>query len=214
MNYDITDFSAKDSKEYDSSTNLFEDAGRETSSLLEGFKDTFYYKDPIPTKLNKKTHNSEHYLDEDFLSKKKMNANTSAIKELIKEQLMYGSTEEDLENELTDGGVAEEIAQVFANHGITGKAVKDSFKKLETYYGADFDVNEFSNGASDEDDFEDASGAESESAEETVDSDVESDDSDGSIEEKFNNINKMFRRNLIEKRIKKRMIARRNLRIR
>lgn len=214
MNYDITDFSAKDSKEYNSSTNLFEDAGRETSSLLEGFKDTFYYKDPIPTKLNKKTHNSEHYLDEDFLSKKKMNANTSAIKELIKEQLMYGSTEEDLENELTDGGVAEEIAQVFANHGITGKAVKDSFKKLETYYGADFDVNEFSNGASDEDDFEDASGAESESAEETVDSDVESDDSDGSIEEKFNNINKMFRRNLIEKRIKKRMIARRNLRIR
>lgn len=214
MNYDITDFSAKDSKEYNSSTNLFEDAGRETSSLLEGFKDTFYYKDPIPTKLNKKTHNSEHYLDEDFLSKKKMNANTSAIKELIKEQLMYGSTEEDLENELTDGGVAEEIAQVFANHGITGKAVKDSFKKLETYYGADFDVNEFSNGASDEDDFEDASEAESESAEETVDSDVESDDSDGSIEEKFNNINKMFRRNLIEKRIKRRMIARRNLRIR
>lgn len=212
MNYDITDFSAKDSKEYNSSTNLFEDAGSETSSLLEGFKDTFYYKDPIPTKLNKKTHNSEHYLDEDFLSKKKMNANTSAIKELIKEQLMYGSTEEDLENELTDGGVAEEIAQVFANHGITGKAVKDSFKKLETYYGADFDVNEFSNGASDED-FEDESGAESEGAEETVDSDVES-DSDGSIEEKYNNINKMFRRNLIEKRIKRRMIARRNLRIR
>lgn len=135
----IDDFSCKDSTEYDTSTNLFRDAGEEASKELEAFEDTLYYKEKIPTRLHSKTHNSSRFLDTDYLSKRKMNSDTNALAELT-EELMYGSTEDDLDNELIDGGVATEIAEILAKHGITGKAVSSTFKKLNNYYGVDPDV--------------------------------------------------------------------------
>lgn len=216
MNKDITDFSARDSKAFDESTRLFEEAGLESSSELRCFRDNVYNNSKFSTRINPKTHNSKNFLDEDYQASRKMNENTSAIQELT-EELMYGSTEEDLDMEITDGGVAEEVAEVFAKHGITGDAVKDTFKKLETFYGKEPNTAELSTGAEDEEfDEEDETTDEEEPAvedeefeddvdeTETSDEDSSEEEIEESLEEKYNRANDLLRKVEATRNLKKR----------
>lgn len=215
MNFgNVSDFSAKDSKEYNDSVKLFEAAGNATSEVLEEFKDTLYYQEAIPTHLKAKTHNSSHFLDEDYLSKKKMNANTSALKELT-EELMFGSTEEDLDAEVVDGGVATEIAGVLAQHGITGKAVKDTFDKVQNFFGKDPDTSELAGGFEDATDDEDSEIEDEDTSDEidpdevVADMEDDSDSDEEPVEEsRKSNLNKQF---LEARRMLKRNIAIKNL---
>lgn len=214
MNKDITDFSAKDSKAFDESTRLFEEAGLESSKELRCFRDNVYNNSKFSTKINSKTYNNKHFLDEDYQASRKMNENTSAIQELT-EELMYGSTEEDLDMEITDGGVAEEVAEVLAKHGITGDAVKDTFKKLETFYGKEPSTAELASGAEDvESDDEDETAeeepvAEDEEFEDDVDeTETSNEDSEEemeeSLEEKYNRANNLLRKVEATRNLKKR----------
>ena len=215
MNFgNVSDFSAKDSKEYNDSVKLFEAAGNATSEVLEEFKDTLYYQEAIPTHLKAKTHNSSHFLDEDYLSKKKMNANTSALKELT-EELMFGSTEEDLDAEIVDGGVATEIANVLAQHGITGKAVKDTFDKVQNFFGKDPDTSELAGGFEDAADDEDSEIEDEDTSDEidpdevVADMEDDSDSDEEPVEEsRKSNLNKQF---LEARRMLKRNVAIKNL---
>lgn len=218
----ITDFSAKDSKAFNESTKLFEEAGLESSRELRCFADNIYNRSGIVTQINPKTHNSKNFLDEDYQASRKMNENTSAIQELT-ENLMYGSTEEDLDMEITDGGVAEEVAEVFARHGITGDAVKDTFKKLETFYGKEPNTAVLAGEIDDEDsDDEDDDAADSEDEdlgpdadefEDNVDDssdDEEDEDSDEeieeSLEEKYNRASTLLRKTEATRNLKKRFM--------
>lgn len=219
MNFEnITDFSAKDSKEYNDSINLFDDAGRATSDELDDFQDTLYYKEEVAPEIKQKTHNAANFLDEDYLSKKKMNANTSAIQELT-EELMFGSTEEDLDTEITEGGLAQDIANTLQAHGITGSAVDDTFKKVKTYFGKDPDIAQFADdtvfeGEEDSVDFEDTDDAEdTEEVAETEVATVEDESSDDDIQdidesteanldEMFQEAEGLLKRKIVEKRLK------------
>lgn len=219
MNFEnITDFSAKDSKEYNDSINLFDDAGRATSDELDDFQDTLYYKEEVAPEIKQKTHNAANFLDEDYLSKKKMNANTSAIQELT-EDLMFGSTEDDLDNEITEGGLAQDIANTLQAHGITGSAVDDTFKKVKTYFGKDPDIAQFADdtvfeGEEDSADFEDTNDADdTEDAVETEVATVEDEASDDDIQdidesteanldEMFQEAEGLLKRKIVEKRLK------------
>lgn len=204
MTGDITDFSSKDSKEYNTSMMLFAESGDVADKELSSFQETLYCQESIPTQLRRKSHNSKHFLDEDYLIGKKMNADTSAIKELT-EELKYGSTEEDLDAEITDGGVAAEIAGVLANHGITGKAVKDTFTKVENFFGKDPDTSELAGGSTEdveadtEDDFDETS---EEETEEPVE-DEEPEPVEESLEEKLALTSKMLKRKVAEKALRK-----------
>lgn len=219
MNFEnITDFSAKDSKEYNDSINLFDDAGRATSDELDDFQDTLYYKEEVAPEIKQKTHNAVNFLDEDYLSKKKMNANTSAIQELT-EELMFGSTEEDLDSEITDGGLAQDIANTLQAHGITGSAVDDTFKKVKTYFGKDPDISQFADDTVFEDeedsaDFEDTDDTDAtEEVAETEVATVEDESSDDAIQdidestevnldEMFQEAEGLLKRKIVEKRLK------------
>lgn len=218
MNFEnITDFSAKDSKEYNDSINLFDDAGRATSDELDDFQDTLYYKEEVAPEIKQKTHNAVNFLDEDYLSKKKMNANTSAIQELT-EELMFGSTEEDLDSEITDGGLAQDIANTLQAHGITGSAVDDTFKKIKTYFGKDPDISQFADDTVFEDeedsaDFEDTDDTEdTEEVAETEVATVEDEPSDdiqdidesteANLDEMFQEAEGLLKRKIVEKRLK------------
>lgn len=216
MNKDITDFSAKDSKAFDESTRLFEEAGLESSKELRCFRDNVYNNSKFSTKINSKTYNNKHFLDEDYQASRKMNENTSAIQELT-EELMYGSTEEDLDMEITDGGVAEEVAEVFAKHGITGDAVKATFKKLETFYGKEPNTAELATGAEDEEGADDTADdevaddepmADEEEFEDDVDESASDDEGDEeieeSLEEKYNRANDLLRKVEATRNLKKR----------
>lgn len=146
---DITDFSSKDSREYEASVDLYNDALDEVDSDLLNFEDASACRDRIPTRLRRKTHNSVDFLDEDKISRRKMNADTSAIQELAEkyegrfnEGLMFGATQKDLENEVTQGGLGLELLKVFKKHNITGEAIWDSIKILKNLIGADPDVLE------------------------------------------------------------------------
>lgn len=194
----ITDFSARDSKTFDESTRLFEEAGVESSKELRCFADNIYNRSGIVTKIKPKTRNAKNFLDEDFQAHRKMNENTSAIQELT-EALMYGSTEEDLEMEITEGGVADEVAEVFARHGITGNAVKDTFKKLETYYGKEPNMANMADFANEEDEAEDDS--DMGPSEEDLTDEAEDEES---LEEKYSKVNDLLRKVEATKNLKKR----------
>lgn len=188
MKYDITDFSAKDSKEYNESTSLYENALDEADNDLMSFKETRFCKGDIPTKLAKKTHNSPDFLDEEKIKQRKMNADTNATAELvganINEALMFGATEEDLENELIDGGLGKDVLEVFKNHNITGKAIWDSLTKLKTYIGADPNIDEALNSVgSAEDSNEDESADTEEVADESSEDETSEETSDENVEE-------------------------------
>lgn len=144
MKYDITDFSTKDSSEYNNSVALYEDALSQVDSDLLNFKEASIYRDEIPTRLRKKTHNSPDFLDESK-SRKKMNADTSAIAELtnttrMNEELMFGAGQDALEAELIKGGLGLDILKAFKKHNVTGKAIWDSLKSLKSYVGANTDI--------------------------------------------------------------------------
>lgn len=146
---DITDFSSKDSREYEASVDLYNDALDEVDSDLLNFEDASACRDRIPTRLRRKTHNSVDFLDEDKISRRKMNADTSAIQELAEkyegrfnEGLMFGATQKDLENEVTQGGLGLDLLKVFKKHNITGEAIWDSIKILKNLIGADPDILE------------------------------------------------------------------------
>lgn len=195
----ITDFSARDSKAFDESTRLFEEAGVESSKELRCFADNIYNRSGIVTKIKPKTRNAKNFLDEDFQAHRKMNENTSAIQELT-EALMYGSTEEDLEMEITEGGVADEVAEVFARHGITGNAVKDTFKKLETYYGKEPNMANMADFANNEEDEVEDDSDMGPSEEDLTD---EAEDEE-SLEEKYSKANDLLRKVEATKNLKKR----------
>lgn len=161
----ISDFSSKNSKAYEDNMRLFAEAGDKSSNLFEDLSGRPFYKSPIPTRLREKTHNSPNFLDEDYQSKRKMRADTSALEEFtgirskghksaLNEMLMYGSTEDDLDEEITEGGVATEIAEILEKHGITGEMVHKTFNKLEKFYGSNPDVRELVNGGDEEEDEE------------------------------------------------------------
>lgn len=209
MRYDVADFSAKDSEEYNASINLFKDAADEADSDIYEFEDYRYYKDDIPTEFAEKTHNSDNFLDEDYLSKKKMHHDTSAIKELT-EELAYGSTEDDLDNEITDGGVAEEIANVLKAHNITKSAVKKTLNKVDQFFGTSPDLMDENNDevseneeASDETDSTDET-SEDETTEETSDST----ESEEPVEECIEESRKVLKAKLVEM---KKELAKRHL---
>lgn len=213
MNYDITDFSTKDSSEYNNSIALYKDALKQVDSDLLNFKEASVYRDKIPTRLRKKTHNSPDFLDENK-ARRKMNADTSAIAELtdkysnrLSETLMFGSNKEDLENELIKGGLGKDILKVFKKHNITGKAIWDSLASLKSYIGADPDIltslqslqSDSSEDVEDEnydEDEEEDSSDESEELEEEEDLEASNSDTD-ILSERFRNIQKrLAERNL------------------
>lgn len=207
MKRDITDFSTKDSSEYKNSVAMYADALDEVDSDLLNFEESFKYRDPIPTKLREKTHNSADFLDEDRIARRKMNADTNAVQELsekynnLKEELMFGSNQNDLEVELIQGSLGLDILKVFKKHNITGSAIWESFKLLKSYIGATPDILEAINELKDK-----VNVVSDESDEESVenedeDLDEESDNTDTDTEvltEKIKNI----QRRIAEKRLR------------
>lgn len=220
MKRDITDFSTKDSSEYKNSVAMYADALDEVDSDLLNFEESFKYRDPIPTKLRKKTHNSADFLDEDRIARRKMNADTNAVQELsekynnLKEELMFGSNQNDLEVELIQGSLGLDILKVFKKHNITGSAIWESFKLLKSYIGATPDVLEAINelkdkvnvvsDESDEDDskdtdVEDDKDNSTESDDEDLDEESDNNDTDTEVlSEKIKNI----QRRIAEKRLR------------
>lgn len=223
MKRDITDFSMKDSSEYNKSVSMYADALDEVDSDLLSFEESFKYRDPIPTKLREKTHNSPDFLDEDRIAKRKMNADTNAVQELsekyknLKEELMFGSNQDDLEAELIQGGLGLDVLKAFKKHGVTGKAIWDSLKSLKSFLGADPSVmdaiNELkdkANVVSDEsdedvedetstDESEEETADEEDSVNEDEDLDEESDNEDAEVlSEKIKRIQKR----IAEKRLR------------
>lgn len=216
MKRDITDFSTKDSSEYKNSVAMYADALDEVDSDLLNFEESFKYRDPIPTKLREKTHNSADFLDEDRIARRKMNADTNAVQELsekynnLKEELMFGSNQNDLEVELIQGSLGLDILKVFKKHNITGSAIWESFKLLKSYIGATPDIleaiNELKdkvNVVSDESDEETSDKSKDEESVENEDEDLdeESDNTDTDTEvltEKIKNI----QRRIAEKRLR------------
>lgn len=218
MKRDITDFSTKDSSEYKNSVAMYADALDEVDSDLLNFEESFKYRDPIPTKLREKTHNSADFLDEDRIARRKMNADTNAVQELsekynnLKEELMFGSNQNDLEVELIQGSLGLDILKVFKKHNITGSAIWESFKLLKSYIGATPDILEAINelkdkvnavsDESDEDeseDTEDDKAASTESVDEDLDEESDNTDTDTEVlTEKIKNI----QRRIAEKRLR------------
>ena len=138
-----------------------------------------------------------------------MHHDTSAIKELT-EELAYGSTEDDLDNEITEGGVAEEIANVLKAHNITKAAVKKTLNKVDQFFGASPDLMDENNDdvseneeASDETDSTDET-SEDETTEETSDST----ESEEPVEECIEESRKVLKAKLVEM---KKELAKRHL---
>lgn len=144
---DITDFSAKDSKGFNKSTALYADALEAADRSLLGFKESTS-GGKVTTFIRKKTHNSKQFLNEDYNNARKMNMNTNAVAEFVKanksklkENLMFGATEEDLEKEVT-GSLGRDILAVFEAHNVTGKAVWEVIDILKNFVGKEPDIEE------------------------------------------------------------------------
>lgn len=205
----ITDFSAKDSTEYESNIALFEEAEARTSETLENYRDTLFNNSEIPTRLPRKTRNSARFLDEDFLTGRKMNSDTNATEELLQEKLMFGSTEADLDDEILAGGVSREVAEIFQQHGITGKAVKQTFKKLGSYYGESPDIEKLATEDISDEEISEDEYAEDELEDTSAETASEEDEEvQESLEEKFYRTNKAFRKLLAERNLKKKYFQR------
>lgn len=139
---DITDFSAKKSGSIIKNRSLFEDALKEADADILDFAHARRTSPEIPTNFNKKTGNRKDFL---FEKKNVYSTKTNAVQELlenhrVEEALMYGATEEDLEQEVA-GTFGVEILEVCKNHNITGTAIFDAFEILKTMLGEDPDVN-------------------------------------------------------------------------
>ena len=221
---DITDFSAKDSKSFNKSTALYADALEAADKSLLGFKESTS-SGKVTTFIRKKTHNSKQFLNEDYNNARKMNMNTNAVAEFVKanksklkENLMFGATEEDLEKEVT-GSLGRDILAVFEAHNVTGKAVWEVIDILKNFVGKEPDIEELlTNWESNEGD-EDTDA--DEGSEEDFDEESEEDFDEGSDEteetedeemeesvEEFpktlEEMTKALRRKIAEKRIRDR----------
>lgn len=223
---DITDFSAKDSKGFNKSTALYADALEAADRSLLGFKESTS-GGKVTTFIRKKTHNSKQFLNEDYNNARKMNMNTNAVAEFVKanksklkENLMFGATEEDLEKEVT-GSLGRDILAVFEAHNVTGKAVWDVIDILKNFVGKEPDIEElltnWESNEGDEDtdvdegseeDFSDEESEEdfdegSDETEETED-DEEMDESVEEFPKTLEEMTKTLRRKIAEKRIRDR----------
>lgn len=223
---DITDFSAKDSKGFNKSTALYADALEAADRSLLGFKESTS-GGKVTTFIRKKTHNSKQFLNEDYNNARKMNMNTNAVAEFVKanksklkENLMFGATEEDLEKEVT-GSLGRDILAVFEAHNVTGKAVWDVIDILKNFVGKEPDIEElltnWESNEGDEDtdvdegseeDFSDEESEEDfdEGSDETEETE-EDEEMDESVEEfpkTLEEMTKTLRRKIAEKRIRDR----------
>ena len=221
---DITDFSAKDSKGFNKSTALYADALEAADRSLLGFKESTS-GGKVTTFIRKKTHNSKQFLNEDYNNARKMNMNTNAVAEFVKanksklkENLMFGATEEDLEKEVT-GSLGRDILAVFEAHNVTGKAVWDVIDILKNFVGKEPDIEELltnwesnegdeDTDADSEEDFSDEESEEdfdegSDETKETED-DGEMDESVEEFPKTLEEMTKTLRRKIAEKRIRDR----------
>lgn len=214
---DITDFSAKDSKGFNKSTALYADALEAADRSLLGFKESTS-GGKVTTFIRKKTHNSKQFLNEDYNNARKMNMNTNAVAEFVKanksklkENLMFGATEEDLEKEVT-GSLGRDILAVFEAHNVTGKAVWDVIDILKNFVGKEPDIEELltnweSNEGDEDTDVDEGSEEDfdegSDETEETED-DEEMDESVEEFPKTLEEMTKTLRRKIAEKRIRDR----------
>ena len=217
---DITDFSARDSKRFNRSAALYEDALKEADGCLRNFRDSMYYEGVV-TEIKKKTHNSKDFLNESKNKSRKMNMNTNAVEELIKakgrnlkETLMLGSTKEDLEDELENGTLGLDILQVFLNHNITGAMVWQALDVLKDMVGAEPDVEDLINnwsveGEETEEDVSDDEG--DEEVEDTEEDTGEDEEMEESVQfpKSMNEMTRQLRRHIAEKRLRDRARRRR-----
>ncbi len=179
---DITDFSAKASGYMTKNKALFDEALTEADQDILSFKEARMYKSGIPSTFAKKRTNDKNFLlkERDHFSNK-----TNATKEFLEshkklaETLKFGSTEEDLEEEVS-GSLGLEILQVLQKHGVTGDAIEKVFKTLNTLIGKDPNVDELINGWGPAEDDES-----SDEPEEGSDEDYEDDTSDEESEEDY-----------------------------
>lgn len=144
---DITDFSARDSKQFNESVALYEKALGDTDRNLLNFREARRFSDEIPVHFGRKTRNSRHFLDEDRIASHKMNTKTNAIQEFVKEHqtalnetLRFGATKEDLENEVK-GDFGREVLEVLQKHNITGKAIWEALDVLKDLIGDSPDID-------------------------------------------------------------------------
>lgn len=212
---DITDFSAKASGYMTKNKALFDEALTEADQDILSFKEARMYKSGIPSTFAKKGTNDKNFLlkERDHFSNK-----TNATKEFLgshkklAETLKFGSTEEDLEEEVS-GSLGLEILQVLQKHGVTGDAIEKVFKTLNTLIGKDPNVDELINGWGPAEDDESYDESEEGSEEDTSDEGSEEDfgdeeESDEPVEESrmkgYNTLEEMTRD--IRKRIAERRI--------
>lgn len=214
---DITDFSARDSKRFNRSAALYEDALKEADGCLRNFRDSMYYEGVV-TEIKKKTHNSKDFLNES--KNRKMNMNTNAVEELIKakgknlkETLMLGSTKEDLEEELENGTLGLDILQVFLNHNITGAMVWQALDVLKDMVGAEPDVEDLINNwqvegeeteedVSDEEEVDDTTDEEEDTGDEEMEESVQ-------FPKSMDEMTRQLRRHIAERRLRDRARRRR-----
>lgn len=212
---DITDFSAKASGYMTKNKALFDDALTEADQDILSFKEARMYKSGIPSTFAGKKTNDKNFLlkERDHFSNK-----TNATKEFLEshkklaETLKFGSTEEDLEEEVS-GSLGLEILQVLQKHGVTGDAIEKVFKTLNTLIGKDPNVDELINGWGPAGDDESSDESEEDYEEDTSDEGSEEDfgddeESDEPVEEsrmrRYNTLEEMTRD--IRKRIAERRI--------
>lgn len=215
---DITDFSARDSKRFNRSAALYEDALKEADGCLRNFRDSMYYEGVV-TEIKKKTHNSKDFLNES--KNRKMNMNTNAVEELIKakgknlkETLMLGSTKEDLEEELENGTLGLDILQVFLNHNITGAMVWQALDVLKDMVGAEPDVEDLINNWQVEGEEAEEDVSDEEEVDDTADEEEDTGD-DEEMEESvqfpksMDEMTRQLRRHIAERRLRDRARRRR-----
>lgn len=215
---DITDFSARDSKRFNRSAALYEDALKEADGCLRNFRDSMYYEGVV-TEIKKKTHNSKDFLNES--KNRKMNMNTNAVEELIKakgknlkETLMLGSTKEDLEEELENGTLGLDILQVFLNHNITGAMVWQALDVLKDMVGAEPDVEDLINnwqveGEEAEEDVSDEEEVDDTADEEEYTGDDEEMEESVQFPKSMDEMTRQLRRHIAERRLRDRARRRR-----
>jgi len=200
---DITDFSAKDSKAFSESRNLFENAAIQASDDILAFDEARQMNSAIPTSWSRKTHNSKDFLNEEAIARKKMNVHTNAVKELLEshkdelqENLKYGATPEELEAEVR-GDFGREVLEVCQNHNITGTAIWDAIDILKAILGDEPNVDEAisSWGGSDDSD-SDSSSEDDSTVEESTKKDFPK-----SLEE----MTKILRHKIAEKKLRRRL---------
>lgn len=202
---DITDFSAKDSKAYKESVSLYEEAFGAANSDLLNFDEARRCQEEIPTTFRHKTHNRADFLDEAAVARRKISEKTNAVEELLeanqdllKEELSYGATPEELEAEVR-GDFGRQILEICKEHNITRSAIWDALDILKAILGDEPEVEQAleSWGGN--------STAEEEEDVDTEETDDESEDMEESVENFPKTISEMtiaLRKKIAEKKIR------------